>query len=79
MLVAGSVLEIPSSDQVEAGREEVELVSDDELLQGHLNNSETLKKLGTLVAHLDVDKGNEVIKLIHSYLSSFRTPHPEHT
>lgn len=50
--VEGSVLEIPNSDLVEAGKEEVETVPDGGLLQGCLKNSETLKKLDILVAHL---------------------------
>lgn len=78
-LVSGSVSEIPSSELVEAGREEVEMVSDDGLLQGRLKNSQTLKKLDTLVAHLEVNKRSEVIKSSHSFPSLFSdTPSRTH-
>ena len=53
-----------------SGGEDV-AVPDDALLRGRLKNSETLKNLDVVLAHLTVEQRTELAKLIKSYPSIF--------
>ncbi len=57
--------------QFTAGEDDGVTAPDDGLLCGHLSNSETLKKLASLLAHLSEEQSAKLSVLIHRFPGLF--------